>query len=123
MTRPMALRWSPAVAFYRVELKEAEELLIAWRHPLHLPDDEYPQGRPYTRPFGRLPFVMEDRGRPAAVVVIASSVNTSVARDRDLHRYIMWVTHACPSSASRKVLGGGRRTPAGPCPGGRRKLA
>lgn len=87
MTRPMALRWSPAVAFYRVDLKEAQDLLIRWRHPLHLPEAEYPAGRPYTRPFGRMPFVMEDRGRPAAVVVIASSVNASVARDRSLHRY------------------------------------
>jgi hypothetical protein len=44
---------------------EAEELLIGWRHPLHLPDDEHPTGRPYTRPFGSLAFVMEDRGRRA----------------------------------------------------------
>jgi hypothetical protein len=83
----MALRLSPAVAFYQVASREAERLLIDWRHPLHLPTAEYPDGHPYTRPFGRLPFVMEDRGRPAAVVIIASTPNASVASSRGLNRY------------------------------------
>jgi len=87
MTRQLALRLNPLVAFYQVEMAEAEELLIAWRHPLHLPDPGHPAGRPYTRPFGRLPFVMEDQGRVAACVVLASTINASVCKDRGLHRY------------------------------------
>lgn len=87
MSRQLALRMSPAVAFYQVDLAEAEELPIKWRHPLHLPDDEYPAGRPYTRPFGSLAFVMEDRGRRAATVVLASTINTSVCKARGWHRY------------------------------------
>lgn len=87
MSRQLALRLSPVIAFYQVHMAEAEELLIRWRHPLHLPDDEYPTGRPYTRPFGSLAFVMEDRGRPAATVVLASTVNTSVSRQHGWHRY------------------------------------
>ena len=87
MSRQLTLRLSPLVAFYRVDLGEAEELLIAWRHPLHLPDDEYPNGRPYTRPFGSLAFVMEDRGRRAGCVVLASTINASVCKARGWHRY------------------------------------
>jgi hypothetical protein len=78
---------TPAVAFYEVPLEEAEELLIAWRHPLHLPTEDYPHGKPYTRPFGRMCFVMEDGGRRAAVVVLASTVNVSVSHEHGLHRY------------------------------------
>lgn len=87
MIRQLALRWSPLVAFYEVPLQEAQAHLIAWRHPLHLPTPEHPAGRPYDRPFGRISFVMEHEGRPAAVVVLASTVNASVAKDRGLHRY------------------------------------
>jgi hypothetical protein len=87
MSRQLALRLAPAIAFYQVDTAEAEELLIAWRHPLHLPDDEHPDGRPYTRPFGSLAFVMEERGRRAATVVLASSINASVSQDLGLHRY------------------------------------
>jgi hypothetical protein len=87
VSRQLALRWSPVVAFYRVDIAEAQELLIAWRHPLHLPDDEHPAGRPYTRPFGSLAFVMEDRGRRAAAVVLASTINKSVCKERGWHRY------------------------------------
>jgi hypothetical protein len=87
VSRQLALRLSPVVAFYQVEIGEAEELLIAWRHPLHLPDDEHPAGRPYTRPFGSMAFVMEDRGRQAAAVVLASTVNASVCKLRGWHRY------------------------------------
>jgi hypothetical protein len=78
---------SPVVAFYQVDLSEAEELLIAWRHPLHLPCDEHPGGRPYTRPYGSMAFVMEDSSRVAAAVVLASTINSSVCKDRGLHRY------------------------------------
>ncbi|MEV4079162.1 hypothetical protein AB0J43_02565 [Nonomuraea fuscirosea] len=87
MSRQLALRMSPVVAFYRVDLAEAVELLIRWRHPLHLPTEEHPGGRPYSRPFGSMAFVMEDRGRVAAAVILASTVNTSVCKDRGLHRY------------------------------------
>ncbi|MFC4048372.1 hypothetical protein ACFOY4_01640 [Actinomadura syzygii] len=87
MTSQLALRMSPAVAFYQVDLQEAEKLLIEWRHPLHLPDDEHPEGRPYTRPFGSLAFVMEDRGRRAAAVVLASTINANVCKARGWHRY------------------------------------
>ncbi|MEU5764018.1 hypothetical protein [Nocardia sp. NPDC047648] len=87
MSRQLSLQLSPVIAFYQVHVAEAEELLIAWRHPLHLPDDEYPTGRPYRRPFGSMAFVMEDRGRRAAVVVLASTVNASVSKPHGLHRY------------------------------------
>jgi len=87
VSRRLALRYSPVVAFYHFEVAEVEELLIAWRHPLHLPDDEHPAGRPYTHPFGALAFVMEDRGRRAAAVVLASTINTSVCKPQGLHRY------------------------------------
>lgn len=90
----LALRWSPVVAFYQVDMAEAEALLIAWRHPLHLPTGDcpscgraHPGGRPYERPFGRMAFVMEDRGRLAATVVLASTVNASVCKARGWHRY------------------------------------
>jgi len=87
MSRQLALRLSPVVAFYQVDVAEAEELLIAWRHPLHLPDDRYPTGRPYRRPFGSLAFVMEDRGRRAATVILASTINASVSKTDGWHRY------------------------------------
>ena len=87
MSRQLTMRLSPVVAFYQVGIAEAEELLIAWRHPLHLPNDDYPHGRPYTRPFGSMAFVMEDRGRRAAAVILASTINTSVNKTQGLHRY------------------------------------
>jgi hypothetical protein len=87
MSRQLALRWTPAVAFYQVDLAEAVECLIAWRHPLHLPDEEYPEGRPYKRPFGSLAYIMEDRGRRAAAVVLASTINASVSKEHGWHRY------------------------------------
>ena len=85
--RQLALRWNPAVAFYEVDVSEADELLIKWRHPLHLPDEEHPEGRHYTRPFGRLAFVMEHHGRRAATVILASTINASVSKQDNLHRY------------------------------------
>jgi hypothetical protein len=87
MSRQLALRLSPVVAFYQVDLVEAEELLIRWRHPLHLPADEHPAGRPYRRPFGSLAFVMEENGRRAATVVLASTINASVCKAQGWHRY------------------------------------
>ena len=87
MSRQLALRLAPTVAFYQVDTAEAQELLIAWRHPLHLPDAEHPEGRPYTRPFGSLAFVMESHGRRAAAIVLASSINASVSQSCGLHRY------------------------------------
>jgi hypothetical protein len=94
MGRQLTLRLSPLVAFYEVDMAEAEELLIDWRHPLHLPTDQctscgrpHPQGRPYERPYIRRPFVMEDQGRVAACVVLATTINTSVCKDRGWHRY------------------------------------
>jgi hypothetical protein len=87
VTRLPVLRLSPAVAFHEVDVAEAQDLLIAWRHPLHLPHDEHPAGRPYSRPFGRLAFVMEAGGRRAAMVVLASTINASVCKARGWHRY------------------------------------
>ncbi|MEU6719767.1 hypothetical protein ABZ897_50645 [Nonomuraea sp. NPDC046802] len=87
VSRQLALRLSPVLAFYQVDVGEAEGLLISWRHPLHLPDAEYPRGRPYTRPFGRMAFIMENRSRAAATVILASTVNSSVCRQQGLHRY------------------------------------
>ncbi len=87
MNRQLALRLSPVVAFYQVDIDEAQEVLIEWRHPLHLPDEEHPRGRPYTRPYGRMAFIMEDRGRRAAAVVLASTINASVFKERGWHRY------------------------------------
>ncbi len=75
------LRVNPAVAFYEVDLAEAVDYLIAWRHPLHL------NGEAFTRPFGRMAFVMEDRGRVAATLVLASTINASVSKEHGLHRY------------------------------------
>jgi hypothetical protein len=83
----LTLRLSPTVAFFEVSVAEAQDALIAWRHPLHLPDDEFPAGRPYRRPFGSVGFAMEDGGRLAAVVILASTINASVSKDQDLHRY------------------------------------
>lgn len=85
--RQLAFRLTPSVAFYEVDLEEAVELLIAWRHPLHLPDPEHPQGRPYTRPYGSVAYVMEDHGRTAGCAVLASTINASVCKARGWHRY------------------------------------
>ncbi|MEU7219882.1 hypothetical protein [Nocardia iowensis] len=83
----MTLRFSPVVAFYQVEIVEVSQLLIRWQHPQHLADDQHPIGKPYRRPFGSMAFVMEDRGRPAAAVVLASTINSSVSKVRGWHRY------------------------------------
>lgn len=98
--RQLALRLTPLVAFYEVDMAEANEHLIAWRHPLHLPVEvcpscsrkgrppvAHPEGRPYERPYTRIPFVMVDRGRVAACVVLASTINPSVCKPRGWHRY------------------------------------
>lgn len=82
MDRQLAFRLNPLVAFYQVDVKkEAVPLLIEWRHDLHL------NGEKKIRPFGALGFVMEDRGRPAAVMVLASTINASVCAEQGLHRY------------------------------------
>jgi hypothetical protein len=84
MTGELQLRLypgSPLVAFYEIDKTTAVEHLIAWRHPLHL------DGEDFTRPFGRIAFAMEDRGRHAAVVILASTINASVDKTRGLHRY------------------------------------
>jgi hypothetical protein len=85
--RQLAFRRDPAIAFYEVPMAQAQDLLIAWRHPLHLPTEEHPQGQPYNRPCGRIRFLMEDAGRPAAVVVLASTINVNVSKEHGLHRY------------------------------------
>lgn len=98
--RQLVLRLAPLVAFYETDIAEANEYLIAWRHPLHLPVEvcpscskrgkppvAHPDGRPYERPYTRIPFVMEDRGRVAACVVLASTINPSVCKSRGWHRY------------------------------------
>jgi hypothetical protein len=82
VNRQLAFRLDPLVAFYQVDVKtEAVPLLIEWRHDLHL------NGETSIRPFWKIAFVMEDRGRPAGVVVLASTINASVCKDEGLHRY------------------------------------
>lgn len=82
MDRQLAFRLNPLVAFYQVDVdKEAVPLLIEWRHDLHL------AGEKKIRPFGKVAFVMEDRGRPCAVMVLASTINASVCAPMGLHRY------------------------------------
>lgn len=82
LDRQLAFRVNPLVAFYQVDVKtEAVPLLIQWRHDLHL------NGETSIRPFGKIAFVMEDRGRPAGVVVLASTINVSVCQEQGLHRY------------------------------------
>jgi hypothetical protein len=71
----------PIISVWEINKKEAERLLIAWRHELHL------NGERYTRPFGSMFFLMEVMGRPAAVVVLASSCNEWVSKERNLRRY------------------------------------
>jgi hypothetical protein len=77
----LAFRLSPLVAFYEVEVDEAVSLLIEWRHPLHL------NGEKKVRPFGKLAYVMEERGRTCGCVILASTCNASVCQDEGLHRY------------------------------------
>jgi hypothetical protein len=71
----------PIIGWWEIEKTEAVELLIAWRHKLHL------QGETYTRPFGSMFFLMEVMGRPAAVVALASSPNEWVSKKHGLGRY------------------------------------
>jgi hypothetical protein len=92
--RQLAFRLTPSVAFYEVDVEEATELLIRWRHPLHLPTDQcpscgkpHPEGRPIERPYGKIAYVMEDHGRRAGCAVLASTINPSVCKARGLHRY------------------------------------
>lgn len=69
---------------------QASEYLIAWEHPLHLPDDDYPDGRPFMRPFGYQAWLFEVFGEPAALVMSGSYVNRNIGAPEpysDLHRY------------------------------------
>ena len=77
----------PIIGWWEIEKAEAEACLIAWKHKLHL------DGEPYTRPFGSMFFLMEVMGRPAAIVVLASSCNTWVSKARNLSRYTAWTWH------------------------------
>jgi hypothetical protein len=67
----------PLVGFYEVDIRRADELLEAWRHPL---------GGAASRPFGRMAFVLEHRGDPVAVAVSASTVSASVDKAHGLTR-------------------------------------
>ncbi len=71
----------PVIAFWEIGKPEAVGMLVDWRHKLHL------NGEPYQRPFGSIFFVMEVLGRPAAVVVLASSPNEWVSKEHGLGRY------------------------------------
>jgi hypothetical protein len=71
----------PIIGWWEIEKDQAVEFLIAWQHKLHL------KGELYTRPFGSMFFLMEVMGRPAAVVVLASTCNTWVSKERNLSRY------------------------------------
>jgi hypothetical protein len=71
----------PVIGWWEIEKGEAVRLLIDWHHKLHL------DGQDYERPYGSMYFRMDVLGRPAAVVVLASSPNSSVSQDHGLHRY------------------------------------
>lgn len=82
LTRTQALRPDrPLIGVWEIPTREAERMLIAWKHPLHA------NGEKYTRPLGRMFFLMEVLGRPAAVVGLASICNTWVCKKRGLSRY------------------------------------
>lgn len=71
----------PVIGWWEIEKTEAVRLLIDWQHKLHR------KGQDYKRPFGSMYFRMDVLGRPAAVVVLASSPNPSVSHQHGLHRY------------------------------------
>jgi hypothetical protein len=71
----------PIIAWWEIGKDEAEWFLVAWKHKLHL------KGEKYERPFGSMYFRMDVMGRPAAVVILASSCNTWVSKERNLSRY------------------------------------
>ncbi len=80
-TRQFQRPGKPIIGWWEIARPEAEHYLIEWRHKLHL------AGEKYTRPFGRMFFLMEVMGRPAAVVALASSCNKWVSKKHSLTRY------------------------------------
>jgi hypothetical protein len=71
----------PIIGCWEIEKAEAVGYLIDWQHKLHL------NGESYKRPFGSMYFRMDVMGRPAAVVVLASTCNKWVSKERDLCRF------------------------------------
>lgn len=71
----------PVIAWWEISKQEAVNFLIDWKHRLH------ENGEHYKRPFGSMFFRMDVMGRPAAVVVTASSCNKWVSKKLDLGRY------------------------------------
>jgi hypothetical protein len=71
----------PVIGWWEIEKGEAVRLLIDWHHKLHL------DGEAYERPYGSMYFRMDVLGRPAGIVVLASSPNPSVSKDHGLHRF------------------------------------
>jgi hypothetical protein len=72
---------TPIIGWWEIDKHEATRLLIEWKHKLH------ENGEPYQRPFGSMFFRMDVMGRPAAVVVIASTCNKWVSKKQGLTRY------------------------------------
>lgn len=71
----------PIIDWWEIGEDEAVKLLIEWKHKLH------ENGEPYERPYGSMFFRMDVMGRPAAIVVTASSCNEWVSKKHGLGRY------------------------------------
>jgi len=71
----------PIIGWWEIAKDEAVRFLVDWKHKLHL------QGEDYQRPYGSMYFRMDVLGRPAAVVVLASTCNTWVSKVHGLRRY------------------------------------
>ena len=71
----------PIIGCWEIDKQEAVGYLIAWRHKLHA------NGEDYKRPFGSMYFRMDVMGRPAAVVVLASTCNKWVSKKHGLARF------------------------------------
>lgn len=71
----------PIIGWWEIGEGEAVKLLIDWKHKLH------ENGETYSRPYGSMFFRMDVMGRPAAVVVTASSCNKWVSMKDGLGRY------------------------------------
>lgn len=76
----------PILSVSETTTAQAQELLIDWAHPLHQRTQEHPDGTPYQRPFGRKCFLLEVLGRPASVVILATTINQWVIKDVGLTR-------------------------------------
>jgi hypothetical protein len=71
----------PIIGCWEIEKAEAVGYLIDWQHKLHQ------EGEDYKRPFGSMYFRMDVMGRPAAIVVLASTCNKWVSKKHGLKRF------------------------------------